>query len=338
MNRRPFSAFLAFLFLTLPAIGFAVQDEKEGITIRGKISQGSERETFHVDLSKLTVRFLRRVVLPPAPIPENWATLDQAAREAWWKTFLESKPGKDYQANRKKLLETAVEYDAVVEQDGSFVVYDVIPGTYGMTTRLDKEIGPRSYAFELFGEIPVSEEADIIELGEKPLTITPIIRTGEPAASWDEASTLDGNKVSLKSLNGKYVLLNFWSSDDPSREFQKDIQLAYNQLKAKHDFELLSVSLDREKDNLVKFVKDQQLLGIHVHANRESRIARVFGVHSTPGLLLIGPDGMIKMTYPEMNQAYQAGKPSLDVILDDRITGKDTPAESDAKKSDEGNG
>ena len=33
------------------------------------------------------------------------------------------------------------------------------------------------------------------------------------------------------------------------------------------------------------------------------------------------------MTYPEMIRAYRSGKPSLDVILDDRITGKDVPTE-----------
>jgi peroxiredoxin len=301
------------------------EKEKEGITVRGKIVQGTTRETFHVDLSQITVRFLKRVELPAAPVPKNWNEMKPADKEAWWKKFLETAPGKKYVADRERLIKTADEYEAVVEDDGKFVIYDVSPGTYGLTARIDKEIGPRTYAFEVFGQIPVSEESDIIELGEKPLVITPIIRTGEPAAGWNAAETLAGGEVTLKSLRGKYVLINFWASDDPSNEFRKGLEEPISKLKAKHKFEILSVSLDREAAAAKKFVSENKLQGIHIHATRESRIARVFGVHTTPGLLLIDPEGIIKMTYPEMIRAFQAGKPSLDVVIDDRITGKDAP-------------
>lgn len=327
MKQRLFFQVILSFFLTAPSL-LAVQDkdaEKDGVTVRGKITQGSEDESFQVDLSQIKVRFLKRIVLPAAPVPENWAQMKIADREAWWKEFMESDAGKEYLAEREELLKTGEEFEAPVEEDGSFVLYDVTPGTYGMTARVDKKIGPRSYAFEMFGEIPVAEESDVIELGEKPLVITPIIRTGEPAANWSDATSLSGKEVDLETLQGKYVLINFWASDDPSREFQLDIQEAARKLMAKHPFELLSVSLDQNKDALVKFVQDNKLQGIHVHASRDSEIAKVFGVHSTPGIVLLDKEGMIKMTYPEMNKAFEAGKPTLDVILDDRITGKDVP-------------
>lgn len=321
-----FQLILSF-FLATPSL-MALQDkstEKDGVTVRGKIIQGSEDKTFHVELSDFKVKFLKRIVLPPAPVPEDWAKMKPADQEAWWNNFLESDAGKDYMTKREELLKSGEEFEAPVEADGSFVLYDITPGTYGLTARVDKKIGPRTYAFEMFGEIPVGEESDIIELGEKQLVITPIIRTGEPASEWSEATNLSGDEVTLQTFQGKYVLLNFWSSDDPSRDFQNDIQAAYNKLKEKHPFELLSVSLDAKKDALVKFVQDNKLQGVHVHTSRDSEIAKAFGVHSTPGLLLIDPEGVIKMTYPEMIQAFQSGKPTLDVILDDRINGKDIP-------------
>ncbi len=332
MKQLLFFQLILSIFFT-PAGLMACQEkksEKDGITIRGKIVQGTQRESFHVDLAQIKVRILKRVVLPPAPVPENWAQMAPADQESWWKSFLESDAGKKYQTNREQLVESAKEFEAVVESDGSFVVYDVVPGTYGLIARIDKKIGPRTYAFEIFGEIPVSDESDIIELGEKPLVITPILRTGEPAAEWTGATSLTGQEITLESLRGKYVLVNFWASDDPSSEFQKDIQEAVTKLKANHKFELLSVSLDKEKEALTKFVRDNKLQGIHVHATRESRITRVFGVHSTPGMLLIAPDGLIKMTYPEMKKAFESGKPTLNVILDDRISGKDVPISDEA--------
>lgn len=327
MKQWLFFQLILFFFLAPPAL-MAVQDEsseKEGVTVRGKITQGSDDKSFQVDLSEIKVKFLKRIVLPPAPVPENWAQMKTADQEAWWTQFLESDAGKKYMAEREELLKSGEEFEAPVEADGSFVLYDVTPGTYGLTARIDKKIGPRTYAFEMFGEIPVAEESDIIELGEKQLVITPIIRTGEPASEWTDATNLGGEEVTLTSFKGKYVLISFWASDDPSREFQKDIQAAYKKLKTKHNFELLSVSLDANKDALVKFVNENKLQGVHVHASRESDIAKAFGVHSTPGLLMIDPEGVIKMTYPEMIRAFRAGKPTLDIILDDRITGKDVP-------------
>jgi len=201
-----------------------------------------------------------------------------------------------------------------------------------MTARVDKEIGPRTYAFEVFGEIPVSGEAEVMTLGKKPLVITPIIRAGEPAATWRTIETLDNREVSLDTFRGKYLLVNFWAADDPSKDYQADVQEALKKLKAKHPFEMLSIGLDKKKSTLVEFVRENKLDGVHVHAGRQDRIARVFGVHTTPGMLLIDPESLIKMTYPEMIRAFRSGKPSLDVILDDRITGKDAPTPAEDKE------
>lgn len=310
------------------------QAEEEGTTIKGTITQGTKLESFHIDLSELTVRFLKRVEVPQPKLPAKWVEMTQAQRETWWKAFSESAEGKRLVAEQQKILAQAHEYDAKVEANGNFIAYDVLPGTYGMTARFDKRIGPREYAFEVFGEIPVAGEADVMALGEKALVITPIIRTGEPAASWRQAETLDGGSTQLSDFRGKYLLVNFWAADDPSKEYQKDVQEAYKKLKATNDFELLSIGLDKEKETLAEFVRENKLAGVNVHATRQHRIARVFGVHTTPGMVLVGPDGNIKMTYPEMIRAYRAGKPSLDVIINDRISGKDVPTPTKAKEED----
>ena len=332
-----FSQLVFALLLTTQIVGSAQQrgpfrsspeaEQEEGVTIRGRIIQGTKLESFRIDLSELTVRFLKRVEVPQPRLPENWQKMKQAEREAWWKRFTESPAGKRLLAEQQKILATAHEYEAKVEANGDFVAYDVLPGTYGMTARFDKEIGPRTYAFEVFGEIPVSGEAEVMTLGKKPLVITPIIRTGEPAATWRTIQTLDDQQVALENFRGKYLLVNFWAADDPSKDYQKDVQEAMGKLKARHQIELLSIGMDKEKSTLVEFVRENELKGYHAHAGRQDRIARVFGVHTTPGMLLIDPQGMIKMTYPEMIRAYRSGKPSLDVILDDRITGKDVPTE-----------
>lgn len=58
---------------------------------------------------------------------------------------------------------------------------------------------------------------------------------------------IDGNNVSLSSLKGKYVLVDFWASwCKPCRAENPNVVKAYNQYKGKN-FTVLGVSLDKEK-------------------------------------------------------------------------------------------
>ena len=66
----------------------------------------------------------------------------------------------------------------------------------------------------------------------------------------------DGTKLSLKSLRGKYVLVDFWASwCGPCRGENPNVVKAYNQYKDKgKGFTVFSVSLDDDKDRWMKAI------------------------------------------------------------------------------------
>src|SRR5262249_40664493 len=79
------------------------------------------------------------------------------------------------------------------------------------------------------------------------------------------AKTLDGKDVSLKSLRGKVVLLDFWASWCPPCVGEiPNLSSAVAQLKAANKpFEILSVSVDEDRAALEAIIKEKNAPGIH---------------------------------------------------------------------------
>jgi len=107
--------------------------------------------------------------------------------------------------------------------------------------------------------------------------------------------TPDGNLVSLASLKGKYVLLDFWASwCGPCRAENPNVVAAFNKYKDKN-FTVFSVSLDDNKDHWLKAIKDDGLTWTHVSDLKkwESIAARDYGVEAIPTNFLLDKEGKI---------------------------------------------
>ena len=108
-------------------------------------------------------------------------------------------------------------------------------------------------------------------------------------------NTPEGMPFSLSSLRGKIVLLDFWASwCKPCRNENPNVVLLYNQFKNK-GFDILSVSLDKEKAPWVKAIADDKLTWHHVSDLKfwQSDVAVKYGVQSIPYTLLLDKDGKI---------------------------------------------
>jgi len=101
--------------------------------------------------------------------------------------------------------------------------------------------------------------------------------------------------VSLSSLHGKYVLVDFWASWCPDcRRENPNVVRIYNKFKNKN-FTILGVSLDTKKANWVKAIHDEELAWMQVSDLKgwENSIAKMYAIKSIPANYLLDPDGKI---------------------------------------------
>ncbi len=107
--------------------------------------------------------------------------------------------------------------------------------------------------------------------------------------------TPEGKSVSLSSFKGKYVLVDFWASwCGPCRAENPNVVATYKKYKDK-DFTILGVSLDSDKEDWTKAIKDDGLLWTQVSDLKKwnSAAAKLYGIQAIPANFLIGPSGKI---------------------------------------------
>ena len=106
----------------------------------------------------------------------------------------------------------------------------------------------------------------------------------------------DGNPVSLESLRGQYVLLDFWASwCRPCRESMPHVKELYEAYHGK-GLEILGISTDSDADDWKQALAEEDAPWMHVideipDKREGSRVAGIYGVHAVPTLFLIDPEG-----------------------------------------------
>lgn len=139
----------------------------------------------------------------------------------------------------------------------------------------------------------------------KAIKEIPFIHTGVNIGDMAPEISLknpDGKTVSLSSLRGKYVLIDFWASwCGPCRRENPNVVNAYqkyNKAKFKEGkgFEIFSVSLDNDAARWKSAIEQDNLYwDYHVSDLKGwgSSAARTYGVNSIPQSFLIDPSGKI---------------------------------------------
>lgn len=110
-------------------------------------------------------------------------------------------------------------------------------------------------------------------------------------------NTVEGKKVALKDLRGKYVYIDVWATwCGPCKAeipFLTKVEEDYHG----KNIHFVSLSVDRiaDKGKWQTYVKDHQLQGIQLLADNDfnSDFIKKFNINSIPRFILIGPDGKI---------------------------------------------
>jgi len=104
-----------------------------------------------------------------------------------------------------------------------------------------------------------------------------------------------GKAFSLSMLRGKYVLVDFWASwCGPCREENPNVVNAYQEFKNKN-FNVLGVSLDKQKAEWTKAIEEDHLTWYHISDLKYWNSAAVapYGIEGIPYNVLLDPQGKI---------------------------------------------
>jgi cytochrome c biogenesis protein CcmG/thiol:disulfide interchange protein DsbE len=105
----------------------------------------------------------------------------------------------------------------------------------------------------------------------------------------------DGSQVTLSDLRGKVVLLNFWATwCPPCKAEMPDLEALYREYGATHDFVVVGVNLQEERETVEKFARAIGL-SFPVLLDTDGKVSeQSYAVRSLPMSMIIDREGYIR--------------------------------------------
>jgi len=132
---------------------------------------------------------------------------------------------------------------------------------------------------------------------------------------------VDAVDIRLQDYKGKYVLIDFWASwCGPCKQAFPHMKSIYEKYKG-HDFEIVSISIDKDKEAWLKEYKKQILPWVN-GLDKGDTAQKMLNITAVPTLFLLDPDG--KILVKEIGLDLKGNGPietTLQQVFKDRMKG-----------------
>jgi peroxiredoxin len=145
---------------------------------------------------------------------------------------------------------------------------------------------------------------------------------GEKLAIDFKVKMISGEEVSLSSLKGKVVLLDFWATWCGPCVTEMPAVKATWQKYQKDNFVIVGISLDNSKKAFDSFIKKEGIDWFQYFdgAGWDNKIARLYNIHSIPHTVLIDHQGVIRAIGLRGQQLYKRIGDLLQQVKADKNT------------------
>jgi thiol-disulfide isomerase/thioredoxin len=216
-----------------------------------------------------------------------------------------------------------------VSEDGTFRLDDVSEGDWQIEVELKSPPPPGQFwSNTIIGKLEHRFTMDAIPNGvsDEPLdlgTLTiekieqpkPLLQVGQTTPDFELAqifATTDTEakkdaKLRLSDYKGKIIVLDFWATwCVPCLQKMPELRKLHESLKGNPRVVMIGISFDNKEaaESLGKFVTEKDMPWLHALAGNllESKTAKDYGVSGIPALLLIGTDGKVLLSNPNIEE------------------------------------
>ncbi|MFZ1515460.1 MAG: TlpA disulfide reductase family protein [Saprospiraceae bacterium] len=138
----------------------------------------------------------------------------------------------------------------------------------------------------------------------------PMLVFGEDSPTFT-AQDVNGKNISLKDYQGYYLLIDFWGSwCAPCRRENPILAMMYDKYKDRNfksasGIKFLSIALEKDRESALNAIaKDGLVWPDHIIETQmlKSPMAILFGIKQVPTKFLIGPNGKIILSDPDIKE------------------------------------